>query len=421
MKTLYLHIGTPKTASTTIQAFCVANRELLARQGYCYPDLGFRYRGKNENRNGVFLGGIYYDKERVRHPEIEAQNFREGMNRVQELFQQYDNVILSDEGIWWDAHTKRRRTLWKELRGCQERGGYQIRVIVYLRRQDQLVESQWNQRIKHAVALEHTLTWEEFLGDYDKYVAPDYAADLKRMEKELGREALIVRRFQRDSFFGGDILRDFLHQIGLELTEAYQLPEAELNQRFSGNIVEFKRILNGMEGMDDHGRDTMEEILMRCTADSERDYPTQMFSPEEARAFAGRFEKGNRQIAERYIRDGKPLFSDVFQEKPRWSRDNPCLLRDVVRMSGQSTLYLLERQEALLKRQESLLERQEAQKQELQAQIEAQYRELCELRTTVETLRSAERAQERRYRRLLKMLKHPFRTLFRKLFGGRQR
>jgi hypothetical protein len=36
-------------------------------------------------------------------------------------------------------------------------------------------------------------------------------------------------------------------------------------------------------------------------------------------------------------------------------------------------------------------------------------------------LRDAERAQERRYRRLLKMLKHPVRTVFRKLFGGEKR
>ena len=329
------------------------------------------------------------------------------MNRVQKLFQEYDAIILSDEGIWWDAHTKRRRTLWKELRACMEKGEYRIRVIVYLRRQGQLVESQWNQRIKHAVAVDNALTWAEFLGDYDKYVAPDYAADLKRIEKELGLEALIVRRFQRDSFVGGNILNDFLHQIGLELTEQYKIPEEELNQRFSGNIVELKRILNGMEQMDDHGRDVMEEILSYCTGDSERDYPAQMFSTEEAKAFAARFDDGNWQVVDQYIRDGQPLFSAAFREREKWSEDNPYLFRDVVRFSGQSTLYLMERMEA--------------QKQELLEQVEKQKCELRKLKETVQSLRDAERAQERRYRRLLKMLKHPVRTVFRKLFGGEKR
>ena len=37
MKTLYVHIGSPKTASTALQFFCVDNSEVLNQKGYCYP------------------------------------------------------------------------------------------------------------------------------------------------------------------------------------------------------------------------------------------------------------------------------------------------------------------------------------------------------------------------------------------------
>ena len=37
MKTLHVHIGTPKTATTAIQHFCKENAKILAEKGFCYP------------------------------------------------------------------------------------------------------------------------------------------------------------------------------------------------------------------------------------------------------------------------------------------------------------------------------------------------------------------------------------------------
>lgn len=37
MRTLYVHIGTPKTATTSIQMFCVENQKVLNKQSYSYP------------------------------------------------------------------------------------------------------------------------------------------------------------------------------------------------------------------------------------------------------------------------------------------------------------------------------------------------------------------------------------------------
>ena len=38
MKTLYLHIGTTKTATTSIQRFLEENKDVLQKHGYCFPD-----------------------------------------------------------------------------------------------------------------------------------------------------------------------------------------------------------------------------------------------------------------------------------------------------------------------------------------------------------------------------------------------
>ena len=55
MKTLYLHIGTPKTATSSIQKFLDENKETLEKHGYCFPESVYRYRKVNIRRNGHFL------------------------------------------------------------------------------------------------------------------------------------------------------------------------------------------------------------------------------------------------------------------------------------------------------------------------------------------------------------------------------
>lgn len=55
MRTLYVHIGTPKTATTSIQMFCVENQKVLNKQSYSYPLLDFVYPHVAHRRNGHFL------------------------------------------------------------------------------------------------------------------------------------------------------------------------------------------------------------------------------------------------------------------------------------------------------------------------------------------------------------------------------
>ena len=63
MKTLYLHIGTPKTGTTSLQHFCHDNQQKLAEKGYFYPEFDFEYANKGKYRNGLFLEAVYLDDE----------------------------------------------------------------------------------------------------------------------------------------------------------------------------------------------------------------------------------------------------------------------------------------------------------------------------------------------------------------------
>ena len=115
MKTLYVHIGTKKTGTASIQRFCMANQKQLEEKGYCYPVFSFDYYRVMEKRNGHFLVGSLWDGEGNHDREKEQKYFREGMNRVKDLFQEFDGVILSDEQIWKNTYEE-RAGLWEELK-----------------------------------------------------------------------------------------------------------------------------------------------------------------------------------------------------------------------------------------------------------------------------------------------------------------
>lgn len=55
MKILYIHIGTPKTATTSLQHFCKENADILEEKGYCYPIFVHKFKHVSILRNGFFL------------------------------------------------------------------------------------------------------------------------------------------------------------------------------------------------------------------------------------------------------------------------------------------------------------------------------------------------------------------------------
>ena len=115
-KTLYVHIGTTKTGTTAVQSFCIDNQEVLNQKGYCYPLFPYSYKDVSERRNAHFL--IAEASERS------SGRFREGMDRILDLFQKYHSIILSDEGIWSSAY-EQRINMWRALKAEAKEAGFE--------------------------------------------------------------------------------------------------------------------------------------------------------------------------------------------------------------------------------------------------------------------------------------------------------
>lgn len=73
------------------------------------------------------------------------------MKVIQESLQQADKVVLSDEHLWNETEWDEER--FQMLRMQMEKMGATLKVIVYLRRQDLLVQSYWAQQVKEGLQL----------------------------------------------------------------------------------------------------------------------------------------------------------------------------------------------------------------------------------------------------------------------------
>lgn len=335
MKTLFLHIGMPKTATTSIQKFCAINREMMEKNGYCYPEDVRTYPGIGRNRNAHFM--IHVNKGTA-EAASEENLFQLGMEQVHDCFQTFDNVVLSDESIWKVSVGSR---LWSDLKADASEHGYVIKIIAYLRRQDEFLSSRYNQRIKHSG---YVRTWEEQLKDAPKALADvlDYGSKIQGIAEIFGKENLYVRRFNRNTFYGGSIYTDFFQCLGLELTDNYQELEADVNVALKGNTFEIVRIINTMSGLDARNKSYLQKIIADCSEESGRHYQYGMFSREEAEEFVNNYRRGNEQIAEEFIGDGQPLFDYEAKDIPKWEKQNEYMIDDLVRIFSSAVCGLHE-------------------------------------------------------------------------------
>ncbi len=345
MKTLYLHIGTPKTATTAIQSFCYENREILAKHGYYYPMFDYQFENVQKYRNGHFLVCRVFDEEHKRLPEKQEEMTMQIMDELLAVFEQHGTVVLSDEGIWnrgffEDTHC------WSKIQKALVDKGILVKVVVYFRRQDDFLFSWWNQQIKEGMHPSSVMDWKE-ITEQLPYIKLDYYGYLEQIAQYVGKENIIVRLFDRKEFAGGTIQEDFLHAIGLALTDDFVMNNAIRNLSLTKNDIEIKRALNTLSGLDKKENALFRKILSQLSEESSDDRTVSMFSAEEDAAFMQQFEEGNAKIAKEYMHRDTPMFPAAQSEQTKWTANNEQMMADMVRFFGTITLQLLRENEEL--------------------------------------------------------------------------
>lgn len=340
MKTLYIHVGQPKTGTTALQLFCLHNPEALHAKGYDYPSLPFSYEHIADRRNGHFLVGVLRDKDGNRLLEEEERRLNIGLETIKKSFEQYDNVVLSDERLW-HASKGKLFSYWNTLSEHAANHGYTIKMIVYLRRQDVFAMSWRNQMIKNGWEGKYgQLRWSEWIKDTPG-IELDYYKLLEKIAKVIGKDNILVRIYDRTWLErdGGNIYTDFLDAIGLQMDDSFTIEEEDPNPSLTLNLQEIKRIINNTPGYVGGGKkDILGKAVRLCAAGNNPDYPCSMFSVRELKKFLAAQKSGNDKIAQEYLHRRGPLFDPTIKELDKWTENNPFMYEDIVRYFSQLAL-----------------------------------------------------------------------------------
>lgn len=300
MGRLYLHIGTPKTGTSMIQYFMAKNRRKIIKRGYVYPNFGYEFEGIGRNRNAHFLAHKYYDENQKRQYTLEEKLQKEGMALLLHELEQHENVVLSDEHIWTGYSLMEH--FWEKLYRSITEAGHELKVVVYLRRQDLYIQSYWAQQVKE-------VSRESFSAYIDKkrYQKSHlhYASELDKIAAIIGQENLLIRVYEKEQYYGGNgsLIEDFLHTIGLELSDEYKASEAVINGSISGDCLEVKRILNAMPEFKTK-KNFLIPVMQTVSAKEGKssDYSrAACFAPGQKEAFLKQYEEDNEITAKKYL------------------------------------------------------------------------------------------------------------------------
>lgn len=302
---LVLHIGTGKAGSSSIQMFLRDNRERLRELGYLYPQSPGRAR---HGQVGLFTKSpaeLAEAPEWPRQKETDPGQFRRRFRRrlaAEVASSGLSRVILSDEVLFGSSEPAVRRLSGLSWRMCQT-----LRVVVYLRRQDDHMVSRYQQGVK--------IGWVRRLDDWandDMTSLYDYHSRLLRHRRILSPSELVVRRFERGSFSGGSLYQDFLEagRIDVRLDELVQ--PAQRNPSLDAESVEFLRLVNLHKVADEEATPGLidnRQLVRRLIGSSSG--PVLTLPDATLDRFMAQWESSNRAVASDFLGEpGEALFHE---------------------------------------------------------------------------------------------------------------
>jgi hypothetical protein len=293
-----LHIGSGKTGTSSIQSFMNRNRARLAELGYLYPLAPGR---KRHTRLGLFIQPDHaldsrpsWSREDFASPDAFREEFqRQLLSEINESG--LSRVVFSDEALYGSGDEALRR-----LKHFVDPIARSLRLVVYLRRQDDHMVSRYQQVVK----VGETRTLAERAHVLDLAGTYDYYARLTAWKQRLDPTEFVVRRFERDRFVDGSLYQDFLDAVGIDVRADDLTPILRANESLDAESVEFLRILNIFRLEDDaasilppYNRSMMPALERAATG------PTLTMPASFLDAFMSRWEEPSRRVAVEMLGD----------------------------------------------------------------------------------------------------------------------
>lgn len=306
MTTLYLHIGTPKTGTSYIQDFLKKNRRMIKKQGYIYPNFGTIFTKIKREKNGHFL---------IIKDEQFEKLYQDAIKMIEKFSHRFKNIIISEEGCW-----NIDRNISRFVNDMRQKN-IQVKIVVYLRRQDLFLQSIWAQKIK-----------EGLNKDFDKYLESnpnklDYYKQCCVLRDIVGEGNIIIRVYEKQQFECNDLVKDFLKTVGLSYDDNFVRDNNLINPSLTGIYLKTKLMLNNYPEFSNK-HDTTSKYLNNIKEERKGSlsYATnEWFDYEQQKKFLAKYEDGNQKIAKEFLgREDGILFRDeIINNNYKNTNDKP--------------------------------------------------------------------------------------------------
>lgn len=215
MTRVYLHIGMPKTGTTSLQHFLLNNQEKLLEKGYLYPKSGRISTANNITICTNYHHGLAKALLKIYDSKAPFANSNSGAweGSWKDLKREIKtnkaaNVIISSE-----AFTGRQEFYNPDLIDLTKimLEEYDTKIIIYVRRQDEFIRSFYCEHIKSAALDKKKL--RDFILEWTNRV--NYYKLLEPWKKSFGLQNVIVRPFEKEQIKNSSLFEDFLENIHL--------------------------------------------------------------------------------------------------------------------------------------------------------------------------------------------------------------
>ncbi|EOA4000306.1 coiled-coil domain-containing protein [Campylobacter coli] len=337
--TAYVHIGTMKTGTSSIQNFLYLNRSLLQKQNYYYP-ISIKNIGRLNDHN-PFAHKFNTLLNKTDDLKIFSREFKNLNNEIKMC--NCDKIIISMENVQWLLNSQQKiKYFYDFLIYIFDN----IKIIVYLRDVAELFISMCSQAIKDDSHLDY-----HFLYPYQNKkskILSDYKQTLQWWGEIFGKENLIVRLFNKNEFYRGDLLKDFIYSVDLKWDEKFQIPIKE-NETLDLIGFELLSRVNRLKPFMFKSRyfDIVEYFDRNCT--NVKQYSHLKFQPpkEIMQSYINYFEESNEWVRQEFFPHKERLFPkkdlsnykenyELKEMKPEYWDKIAEFIADIVKTKNQN-------------------------------------------------------------------------------------
>ena len=299
-KTIFIHIGSPKTGSTSIQRSLSGKARLLKKHGYYYLQDSWYY--------SIALMKISSDD--INSLDKEKSNYQKRIANVAA-----NRLIISSEVFLVGLNTAFSDVSQMVKKLHYMVGDYNVKIIVYLRRQDTFIESSYGE----SICAGNSREFKEFCSISIDIYGLDWYRLLTLYAEYFGKENIIVRPYEKEQLKDGTVVTDFFSLLGIPFESIKQEANEYVNRSYNRSSLEIARICNSNLSKDDRRK---LQLLLQASNVKQPFEDFSFFSPKERRELIDYYDESNSEVARTFLekQDGV-LFLEPIPENDHYMNE----------------------------------------------------------------------------------------------------